>query len=211
MTRTRGLVAVRAALSRAPRAATVLLAVGGGAGIAACGGSGHHASTTRTTGGATSATSTTLASPSRTLPSRPESSILPQLRIHYPTAPPADQTAPTVTPTSGTTKTVFVVHLNVRSHLGAHGYARLDYEVLMAGIHPRCGQWTELDAARFGTRAEIVLRPPFVLGWCAGPYNVRVLLQTNPSCPPRTSTSAPPCRTYPTRYAVVGRFTFVTR
>jgi hypothetical protein len=196
----------------------LVIAVASSLALGACGGSSGHpgdaTSTSRaadTPATATGATATPTVPARRVVPRTESSGVLTQVNNHYPDGKPAEQTAPTVTPGTGGLKTVFTLHLNVRSLLGPHGYARRDYEVLLAGIRPRCALWTQLDAGKLGTRADVALHPPYYLGWCAGAYHGTVLLQTNPSCPPRTSTTAPPCRMYPTRYAVVGRFTFRAR
>jgi hypothetical protein len=136
---------------------------------------------------------------------------LQQAYIHYPAAPASEQTAPTVTPAKGSTTGVFTVHLTVRSLLGAHGYHLRMYRVVLKGIRPRCAVFTLLSAGQLGKQATVELRPPIELGWCPGEYQGEVLLETDPSCPPRKSTSAPPCRVTPTQYADVGHFTFVTR
>jgi len=174
--------------------------------IAACGGSG---------GNGKSKTSTTSTAPTSTAirpPSHPEGGgVFTQVDVTYPPAPKALDTEPTVSPAVGGLTTVFTVHVQVRSRLGAHGHARLAYRVLLKGIRPRCAVFTELDAARLGSRAPIHLHPPIELGWCAGTYKGTVLLETNPSCPPPTSASAPPCHLFATRYEVVGHFSFVAR
>lgn len=200
----------------------LMIAVASSLVIGACGGSSGNdgatgaastaADTPVTSTGATATAPTNPTPPGhKVIPPAESSGVLTQVNKHYPKGTPAEQTAPTVTPAAGGAKTVFALHLNVRSQLGARGYASRDYEVLLAGIRPRCALWTELPAGRLGARAEVALHPPYYLGWCAGPYHGTVLLQTNASCPPRTSTTAPPCRTFPTRYAVVGRFTFRAR
>lgn len=175
-------------------------------GLAACGGSSHPATTTSTT-------TTTATAPRHTVTSLPpeSSAVLSQIDVAYPEGSAAEQTKPTVTPPVAGLKATFTLHLKVSSTLGARGYARRDYEILLKGIRPRCAVWTQLDDGALGSEAAVALPAPIELGWCAGVYRGRVLLQTNPSCPPRTSTTAPPCRTYAPRYAVVGRFTFRTR
>jgi hypothetical protein len=178
--------------------------------LAACGGSGRSGGSKKTTTTSTPKTAT-VTPPSGKRPVKSEGpGYLTQVNVHYPAAPAALDTAPTVSPAVGGLTAVFAVHVTVHSTLGASGDFRRDYRVLLDGIRPRCAVFTELDAARLGSRATILLRPPIELGWCRGPYKGTVLLETNPSCPPPTS-SSPPCHLFATRYQVVGRFSFVAR
>lgn len=170
--------------------------------LSACGGSGGHPSSTSTT--------TTVTPPTTTAPKvKPEGSgVLTQVNVHYPSAPASLQVDPTVTPTTGGLKTVFTLHVHVRSPLGPEGHYLRSYRVLLAGIRPRCAVFTLLDAAKLGSTAPVALHPPIELGWCRGPYRGTVLLETNPSCVAASAGQAPSCAHFATRYQVVGRFTF---
>lgn len=176
------------------------------AGLGGCG-SGSHSSSPA------SKTSRTSTSPvSATHPPRPETAINPIFTHAYPIAPGAEQTDPAVTPASGTTTSVFTLHLTAREHAGPGGAVRHAYLILMRGPHPRCSVFTQLTIARKGARVALPLRPPIELGWCRGAFRGEVLVQASPNCgPPSPGTATVRCPQFVTRLADVGHFHFATR
>ena len=132
-------------------------------------------------------------------------------KAHYPAAPGSQQTSPSVSPQSGSTKASFTLRLTSRQQLGAHGHVRLDYKVVLTGPRPRCATYTLLTTAARGAAASVKLNPPIELGWCRGTIHGVVLLETNPYCPPPSAgAKAQKCHLFATRLGDVGHFQFVT-
>jgi hypothetical protein len=163
-------------------------------------------------GGQSTSVSTATSRASTTRPPRPETAGNPIFTRAYPKAPGAEQTDPAVTPASGTTTSVFTLHLTAREPAGPSGAVRHTYLILMRGPHPRCSVFTQLTMARKGTRVGVALRPPIELGWCRGAFRGEVVLQASPNCVPASPGSATVhCPQFASRLADVGHFRFATR
>ncbi len=141
----------------------------------------------------------------------PELSLDPLFRRRLVKAPAAEQTRPAVTPAAGTTKMAFALTLSAQKPLGPGAGVRYSYAVLVRGPHPRCDVETAVVAGAKGQRVSAVLRPPANLGWCAGTFDLQVVLETNPSCPAATATATTHCHLFATRYADAGHTRFRTR
>ncbi len=140
----------------------------------------------------------------------PESRVLSLAAARFPPAPAAEQTQPSVAPAVGTTTTRFQVRFTARQRLGANGPVRYDYRIILQGVHPRCAVFTEVTVAARDERVSTILRPPFDLGWCIGPYRALVVLDTSPHClPPQPG--SPACTLFATRSLDAGRFSFSAR
>ena len=166
------------------------------AGASGCGGSSHTSS---------SPTAKVSEEP------HPEATVNPLFSRSYPPAPAREQTHPSISPPSGTTKATFTVRLTTHHQLGLTTPVRYAYFILARGPHPRCSVFTELTIAKSGARAPVSLQAPIERGWCLGTFEGEVLLQTSPSCGPSPGAAHTRCDVFAPRFAEAGRFRFTTR
>jgi hypothetical protein len=133
-----------------------------------------------------------------------------QATRRYPPGRRAEQTHPGVTPPRGRSTTTFTVRVTAGRTLGVSGAGRYSYRILVAGPRPRCTEFTDVTAARRGSRIGVRLVAPLVTGWCQGRLHGVVVLDEDPYCPPPAPTGpVRPCRLFATRSLDVGRFSFL--
>lgn len=122
-------------------------------------------------------------------------------------------TDPHVLPAVGRASTVFTLTFTLRTTPGHEGVIATDYRVAIApppGSEGSCtgSQPAPIDSGVTGEARTLSLAPPLG-GWCSGPYEVSILLQSGPYCPPPQPGVQPaPCPEFATRDLNTGSTVF---
>jgi PASTA domain len=122
-------------------------------------------------------------------------------------------TDPHVHPAYGQASTVFTLTFTLRETPGHEGVMATDYQVAVApppGSEGSCAasQPAMIDSGAAGELRALALPPPSG-GWCPGAYQVNVLLQQGPYCPPPQEGGQPvPCPEFATRDSNTGSTVF---
>jgi hypothetical protein len=125
----------------------------------------------------------------------------------------SEGTDPHVRPAYGQGSTVFILTFTLRETPGHEGVMQTGYRVAVAaapGSAASCaaGQPAALDSGAAGELRALALTPPSG-GWCRGTYQVSVLLQQGPYCPPPQEGGQPvPCPEFATRDLDTGSTVF---
>lgn len=125
----------------------------------------------------------------------------------------SEGTDPHVRPAYGQASTVFTLTFTLRETPGHEGVMATDYQVAVApppGGGGSCAgsQPTMIDSGAAGELRTLALTPPSG-GWCHGTYQVTVLLQQGPYCPPPQEGGQPvPCPEFATRDLETGSTVF---
>jgi hypothetical protein len=123
-------------------------------------------------------------------------------------------TDPHVRPAYGQASTVFNLTFTLRKTPGHEGVMATDYRVAVApppGSGGTCtaSQPAMVDSGTAGELRTLALTPP-PDGWCRGAYQVTVLLQQGPYCPPPQEGGQPvPCPEFATRDLDTGSTVFI--
>jgi hypothetical protein len=116
----------------------------------------------------------------------------------------SEGTDPQVSPAYGQASTVFNLTFTLRKTLGHEGVMATDYRVALAppphsGGSCAVSQPATVDSGAAGELRALALSPP-PDGWCRGIYQVSILLQQGPYCPPPQEGRQPvPCPEFATR------------
>lgn len=130
-----------------------------------------------------------------------------------PVVPPAERTAPRVTPARGAPHAAFAVLFTLRETPGHRGILAVDYRVEISsppGLAASCTvrQPPALTEGEDGTQARVELISP-ARGWCQGRYRATVYLERGPYCsPPRAARRAKVCPLFATREIDTGEAAF---
>jgi PASTA domain len=129
-------------------------------------------------------------------------------------APSASEgTDPHVRPAYGQASTAFTLTFTLRETPGHEGVMQTDYRVAVAsppGGQPSCAasQPATIDSGAAGEPRTLPLTPPSG-GWCHGTYQVSILLQHGPYCPPPQEGGQPvPCPAFATQDLDTGSTVF---
>lgn len=126
-------------------------------------------------------------------------------------APPSEQTHPSVRPATGGPGTKFVLRLTVRDALGVHGVVQTDYRVSASGRGRGCSVGfarSPLLSGQPGQRVSI----PMGTFPCVARYRGVVVMDRGPYCPRPAAGQPPrPCPEFASQSLVVGRFSFRVR
>jgi hypothetical protein len=125
----------------------------------------------------------------------------------------SEGTDPHVRPAYGQAATVFTLTFTLRKTPGHEGVMATDYRVAVApppGSGGPCAasQPAAVDSGVAGELRALALTPPSG-GWCRGTYQVTVVLQQGPYCPPPQEGGQPvPCPEFATRDLDTGATVF---
>lgn len=122
-------------------------------------------------------------------------------------------TDPHIRPAIGQASTVFALTFTLRTTPGHEGVMASDYRVAVTppdGSEGSCAgsQPAPIDSGAAGELRTVALTPP-AGGWCSGAYQVSVLLQRGPYCPPPQEGLPPaPCPEFATEDLDTGSTVF---
>jgi hypothetical protein len=125
----------------------------------------------------------------------------------------SEGTDPHVRPAYGQASSVFTLTFTLRETPGHEGVMQTDYRVAVAapsGGRGSCAasQPATIDSGAAGELRALALAPPSG-GWCRGTYQVTILLQQGPYCPPPQEGGQPvPCPELATRDLDTGSTAF---